>query len=440
MGNLDREIDLMLERSQRRYECLDQQIDLMLEGSLEEASNRKEKRQRAKTYNKKITIIQRQLKAGKMDNTPDGIRIKAAALEKLGIYGDKIKRTFPEDRRNLKKRIKELTSEIEALNNDPPQLPAVRQTTEPQLPAVRQTTEPQLPAVRQTTALVATDPEKEEEKPEALNQEQKEEVVGYLYDAAGILTMRAMKTKEAVNFIDKFGQILRKYFLSRRVLRTVKEKKETMLEEELTMIENSEGEGSQKAPNIPPVTGKQESSILMDLTDYVAVEPKVAKASLATLKKKYKDLITKHEKEVENNDDYKIRFRGLRYLILRAAGLAAKGISTPKELKEGKLTKIVIDLEMLKRKQLNEGLLGMFGAWIEFFLKGLFGGWTPPISVTGNKRDVEAFARAVHGEKSYIEAVRRYGLDHPTTYKNKAKLDNSIKGFEKDTGIKWPFK
>ena len=82
----------------------------------------------------------------------------------------------------------------------------------------------------------------------------------------------------------------------------------------------------------------------------------------------------------------------------------------------------------------------MFGGWVEHILGAMFGGRSIPVSVSGNRREVESFARTIGGEKSYIETVKRYGLDHPTTYKNKAKLDASIKGFEKDTGLTWPFK
>jgi len=82
----------------------------------------------------------------------------------------------------------------------------------------------------------------------------------------------------------------------------------------------------------------------------------------------------------------------------------------------------------------------MFGGWVEQILGSMFGGRSLPLAVKGSQRDVQSFARALGGEKSYLEAVKRYGLDHPTTYKNRSKLDNAIKGFERETGLKWPFK
>jgi hypothetical protein len=104
------------------------------------------------------------------------------------------------------------------------------------------------------------------------------------------------------------------------------------------------------------------------------------------------------------------------------------------------LIEIVIDFEELKKQELNESFLAMFGGWVEQILGSIFTGRSLPLAVKGSSRDVKSFAKALGGEKDYIEAARQYGLDHPTTYKNKAKLNNAIKGFEKDTGLKWPFK
>ena len=112
----------------------------------------------------------------------------------------------------------------------------------------------------------------------------------------------------------------------------------------------------------------------------------------------------------------------------------------PRQLEEGDLVEIVIDLEELKQNSLNESFLAMFGGWVEQILGSMFSGRSLPLSVKGSQGDVESFAKALGGEKSYLEAARRYGLDHPTTYKSKSKLENAIKGFEKDTGIKWPIK
>ena len=109
-------------------------------------------------------------------------------------------------------------------------------------------------------------------------------------------------------------------------------------------------------------------------------------------------------------------------------------------LNEDKLTEIVIDFNEIRKNELNESFLSMFGAWIKHILGAMLGGFNIPVSVKGSKGEVESFARAVGSEKKYIETAKRYGLDHPNTYKSQAKLRTATKGFEKETGIKWPFK
>jgi len=109
-------------------------------------------------------------------------------------------------------------------------------------------------------------------------------------------------------------------------------------------------------------------------------------------------------------------------------------------IKEDKLATITIDFNELRKQKLDESFLAMFGGWVEHILGAMFGNRVLPLSVKGSRRDVESFASALGGEKSYLDAVKRYGLDHPTTYKNKSKLDNAVKGFERETGLQWPFK
>ena len=109
-------------------------------------------------------------------------------------------------------------------------------------------------------------------------------------------------------------------------------------------------------------------------------------------------------------------------------------------LQEDKLTEIVIDFNEIRKNELNESFLVMFGAWIKHILGAMLGDFNIPVSVRGSRGEVESFARAVGGEKKYVETAKRYGLDHPNTYKSQARLRTATKSFEKETGIKWPFK
>jgi hypothetical protein len=129
----------------------------------------------------------------------------------------------------------------------------------------------------------------------------------------------------------------------------------------------------------------------------------------------------------------------------RVRGMAGARTTTPttplpEGLNEEQLVTTVIDLEKLKSEEVNEIFLAQFGGAIELILNAMFNTRPLPVAITGVPRDVSAFAGALGGEKKYLEAAKKYGLNHPSTYKNKAKLSNAVKKFEKQTGIKWPFK
>ena len=285
----------------------------------------------------------------------------------------------------------------------------------------------------------ATEPEDEPEEtepeetptpePEAITTAEKEEVADYLDEAAELLAVQALNSGRPSQLIPKFGRILKNFFITKRVLR-----KGALTEELRSLDEEEASPGPSKAAKIDP-SGTKDDELIKVLTKEIEVTPEQARKAFEELQGelKVKKIDNAFEDEIKKRED-----KGIKYLILRAAGVGIVGAVGA--LKEGKLAPMVLDLDALKRGSLDEGLLGMFGAWIEYYMRGIFGGWAPNIQVKGSKSDVEAFARTINGEAKYMDAVRRYGLDHPTTYKNKAKLDNSVKNFERDTGIKWPFK
>jgi hypothetical protein len=103
---------------------------------------------------------------------------------------------------------------------------------------------------------------------------------------------------------------------------------------------------------------------------------------------------------------------------------------------------IIIDLEELKTNQLNEGFNRMFATSLELALKEMFGWRTMgrlKSFIRGKPADVKSLAKTLGHEKKYIEAMKKHGLDNPKTFKVKSRLDKAIKGFEKTTGLKWPF-
>tara|TARA_S200002703_G_scaffold92539_1_gene79986 strand:- start:1094 stop:1432 length:339 start_codon:yes stop_codon:yes gene_type:complete len=104
---------------------------------------------------------------------------------------------------------------------------------------------------------------------------------------------------------------------------------------------------------------------------------------------------------------------------------------------------ILIDLEELKKNNLNEGFHRMFATSIELMLGQMFGHSSLHAltsMIKGKPRDVKSFAKTIGHEKKYMDALKKHGLDNPKTFKVKSRLDKAVKGFEKTTGIKWPFK
>tara|TARA_R100001443_G_scaffold109909_2_gene121561 strand:- start:1122 stop:1451 length:330 start_codon:yes stop_codon:yes gene_type:complete len=100
----------------------------------------------------------------------------------------------------------------------------------------------------------------------------------------------------------------------------------------------------------------------------------------------------------------------------------------------------VLDLTQFRGDELNENILHVFAAWIEYLLSKMFKGRRVPVRVKGNRIEVERFTDALVNEKKYLDFIKKYGLDDPMTYNQKAKLEIAIKRFEREAGINWPIK
>lgn len=90
--------------------------------------------------------------------------------------------------------------------------------------------------------------------------------------------------------------------------------------------------------------------------------------------------------------------------------------------------------------KIDESFLIAMGARLRLILNALFTGEFFPVSIKGNRNQIDSFIKTLAGEKRYISSLSQYGLDNPKTLKDKYKLNKSIKSFEKDTGLIWPFK
>jgi len=101
-----------------------------------------------------------------------------------------------------------------------------------------------------------------------------------------------------------------------------------------------------------------------------------------------------------------------------------------------------IHIDLTKTNRLDESFLAMFGGAIKMILKRMFGSdiFLPDMKITGSPQQVESFARALAGEKRYYDSYVRYGLNDPRTYQDRYALDNAVRQFENNTGLKWPYR
>ena len=110
-------------------------------------------------------------------------------------------------------------------------------------------------------------------------------------------------------------------------------------------------------------------------------------------------------------------------------------------IQEDKMVDAVIDLSAGRENKLNESWLAMFGFWTKMILRIIFGeNVNVPVQIKGSKIEIESFANSLAREKRYMQAISKYGLNDARTYKYRSELDSATRKFERDTGLKWPFK
>jgi hypothetical protein len=102
------------------------------------------------------------------------------------------------------------------------------------------------------------------------------------------------------------------------------------------------------------------------------------------------------------------------------------------------LVPLTIDLTI--GEGINESWLAMFGGAVETMLGAMFGGSSIPVNVVGTRSQISSFEKTLGSEAKYLKALNKHGLNDPKITKSKASLDRAIKGFERETGIVWPFK
>ena len=96
----------------------------------------------------------------------------------------------------------------------------------------------------------------------------------------------------------------------------------------------------------------------------------------------------------------------------------------------------------LNQKELNESFLAMFGETVKIILQRMFGSDSilPVGKIRGTKSQIRDFEGALIANRNYIQSNIDNGLNNPATYNSKYKLQGAVGNFERQTGIKWPFK
>ena len=105
------------------------------------------------------------------------------------------------------------------------------------------------------------------------------------------------------------------------------------------------------------------------------------------------------------------------------------------------IVKEVLDLNNLGKQPLNERIYSKFAGKVRSMLLDLyFGGFDIPLQIMGSTSQVDSFMRALRGEKRYMDSYMKNGLNDPKTMKSKYSLSKAVGKFEKETGLRWPFK
>lgn len=108
------------------------------------------------------------------------------------------------------------------------------------------------------------------------------------------------------------------------------------------------------------------------------------------------------------------------------------------------LVPTVVNLNAVKEGKLNESFLTMLGGAIETLLTQMFGHTdvTAPVNaiVRGTPSQIAAFGDTLSREKNYMETFLKHGLNDPRSFNSRHELNSAVANFERETGIKWPFK
>lgn len=118
-----------------------------------------------------------------------------------------------------------------------------------------------------------------------------------------------------------------------------------------------------------------------------------------------------------------------------------------KDFSNSERNEIIIDLNKLKKtssmleeEELLENSAEQWGGDFTILMQRMFGQNGLPVTVTGSANDVHQFTNIARNEFEFIKMVKLYGLDDPKTWAKKGELRNAVAQFQRETGIRFPFK
>ena len=89
----------------------------------------------------------------------------------------------------------------------------------------------------------------------------------------------------------------------------------------------------------------------------------------------------------------------------------------------------------------NERIYSKFAGQVRNALLDLYyAGIKTPLKLLGTSSQIAAFMKTLQGEKRYMDSYMANGLNDSRTLSSKHDLTRSVANFEKETGLRWPFK
>jgi len=108
------------------------------------------------------------------------------------------------------------------------------------------------------------------------------------------------------------------------------------------------------------------------------------------------------------------------------------------------MNEIVKDVIYLNntKGQLSERVYSKFAGQVRSALLDLYYGGilNSPIRLSGNSAQIDAFMKTLNAEKGYMDSYIKHGLNASGTLNSRTDLMHAVEKFEKETGLRWPFK